>query len=112
MRPPKRASRVGAMGRRVRIPVVVRMPEKTVVVRRLVAGSVIDVDVDDVPRQFPHHRPPSHVTRPKKLKGKSGYRVVLIVVVRDEDAGAGVPHAFMVPIDLAKVSPAIFVDAL
>src|SRR5439155_26609669 len=49
--------------------VVLGVPEHSAVERRPVAIRVVDVDVDDVPRQIPHEIEPPPVSRPHVLDG-------------------------------------------
>src|SRR5262245_21721193 len=77
------AARIAAMRGRSRVDVVYRVPEQAAVVRRLVLGGMVDVDIDHVAREIVHQAPPAFVAAAQKLKAESGDRVVLIVVVRN-----------------------------
>src|SRR5262245_24050137 len=91
---------------------MIRVPEQPVVVGRLVLRRVIDVDVEDMRRQFFELRPPAHVAAAEELLDEARNRIVLVVVVRDDRMIALVLQALVIAVDLAKVAPAVLVDDL
>ncbi len=107
----RRAARVGPVRRGPGVGVVTGVPEQAAVVRGLVVGRVVDVDVADVAREVRHQPPPAPVAGPQKVHGEAGHRVVLIVVVRDVGLVRRLECGFVVRVQITEVPPAVFVGA-
>src|SRR5262245_16538870 len=91
--------RVGAMAGRGGVLVVIGEPEQPAVVRRLVLGRVIDVDVGDVSGQRGGDLPPPPIPGADELQDRTVDRIVLIVVMGDDRRRATVVGGLVVGVD-------------
>ena len=57
-------------------------------------------------------RPPARIAAAQELHGETEDRVVLVVVVRDERFGALVTHRLVIAVDVAEMTPPVFVEPL
>ncbi len=101
---------IGAMRGGLGWKVVVRMPKKAVVVGSLIFIRVVNVDIDYMVRQISHKSTPAKVATPQKMDTSSVDKIILIVVMGYEKSGSCMVNRLMIGIDVAEISPSVFVD--
>ena len=89
-----------------------RVPEEPVVVGRLVAMGMVDVDVRHVDSEIVHQGPPAQIAGAHELRGAPADAVVLVVVVRDDRRGVAGERILVIRIEIAEMAPAVLVHAL
>src|SRR5262245_44976075 len=86
------------------------VPDQPAVVCGLILCRVKDINVNYMRRELIHVSEPAEIAAAHELIGKSRDWIILVVIVRHQWLRPFVIDGFMVGIDVAEMSPAIFVN--
>src|SRR3989304_6620289 len=94
------------------IRIMLSVPEKSTVKSVSIFARVVDIDVDHVLSEIACEFKPAAVTATQVLNDRSGYNIILIVVMRDPRTIFCVTDGFVIGVKIPKVTPTIFIDDL
>ncbi len=89
---------------------MIGVPEQAAIISRAILLGMINVNIDDMPGEIGHEFEPTRVAAAQVLNGRAGDNVVLIIIVRHQRLWSGMANGFMIRVEIAEMSPAIFVD--
>ena len=98
------------MGTRMRIDVMIRVPEQATIEGSSIFIGVIDVDVHYMPRKRIEQVEPLEIASCCQLQEATEDHVKLIVVMRHDRVRTRIVRLFVIRRNVAEVSPAVFVD--
>jgi hypothetical protein len=91
---------------------MVRVPEHSAVVGGFVFARVIDVDIPYVAGQVIAEPPPARIAGSQEVDDETGYRVVLVVVMRNEGPIGRLAGGLVIGRQIAEVPPPVLVSLL
>src|SRR5438132_9600157 len=87
--------------------IVIRKPEQSSVISRLVLGRVVDVDIDHVACERIGELEPARVAGTEILQERTVNEIVLIIVMGNHRRWSRVIRGLVIGVDLAEIAPTI-----